>query len=329
MTANRFAFSREGRWSGGGRAFLDNASFAEELHPILRGGPDATPIIARNVPANRWQRQPYLAMPQNAWPWFPHTLGIPERSKLLVLRVMSERFCRRAQSVMRIGNAIPKFPTDSGEVLPNVLDRGYEQALSDSHKLSVKDLPKSYFVSLGSMNTYRNFEVVIDAYRAYRANGGGHGLVIGGPPSNPAIAATIRKATDGLPDVVVRAESLSRAECLTMMRAAEGVVLPSKVEASPMSLLEALSVSSAVAASDIFGHRDPLPIGAALSDSSYFAPDDAGTLAEWMYAPPRSSNANSILSDAEMRTQMRVEWADGVASWVTRVASEMSTSRRE
>ena len=143
MSGPRFHVDASGRWSGGGRAFLENARRAADRHPVLtmESTSGTVPLIPRNVPASAsGRRRPYVLAPQNAWPWTPVAVGLEEVARVARLRVASELFLRRAAAVLRINATIPSPlpPERTSPVLHNVLDPHFEEALAASSTWTVR-----------------------------------------------------------------------------------------------------------------------------------------------------------------------------------------------
>lgn len=324
-SAPTYRVDRSGRWSGGGQVFLRNVEHAEKRHDLLRGDEGSIPLIARNVPPRgAVPKGPFILAPQNAWPWTPTFSGFSELRRVAGLRFASEVFLRRAIGVMRISSSIPAINPNSSPVIHNVLDTGFEEALNESSDAAVPELAVGAFVSLGSVNSYRNLVNLIRGYKQYREAGGSRRLWIAGPPGSSGARREIELAAGTTSGVTIRWQSLSRPECLAVLRAAAAVVLPSKVEASPVAALEAAASTPNVVLSRIIGHTEILCEYGAVPRDCLFDP----------YSPADISNALAIaearadaatgplvgcheaLTDNRLRENARVSWGDRIASWL-------------
>jgi glycosyltransferase involved in cell wall biosynthesis len=320
-----YRFDRAGRWSGGGKAFLNNVDHAEGRHTILRGGASAIPIFARNLPPRaQIPNTPFLLAPQNAWPWAPTFSGIQELGRLAVLRLASELFMRRAAGVMRISSAIPPINSNSSPVIHNVLDTGFEHDLITSRSAEVDSEAVGAVVSVGSLNSYRNILNTIGGYRRYRQAGGRLRLWIAGPPGSRSVQRQLERATRGVTGVTIRLESLSRSDCLAALRSAAAVILPSKVEASPVAALEAAASNPNVIASRITGHVELLSEYGPLPDNCLFDPTSPDQLASALATAEINADAGTgslvasheRLIRQEVREAARVRWGDRIAHWL-------------
>ena len=317
----QFRLDTTGTWSGGGRAFLSNWAYAAGRYPHLNSTDrDAVLVIPRNIPAARTPHRPYVIAPQNAWPWHPVTEGLRERLLVTSLRLGSAVYGRAARAQLRIADAIPAYfaANRTSPVIPNVLDEGFEDALEVSTRTDPLEGSAGAFVSLGSFNSYRNFDRLAKAYCSYRELGGSRGLVIAGPPANRAISARLAGRTvDGL---TVLPQALSRPVCLATLRAAHAVVLPSLVEASPLSALEAVGSNPHVLLSDIVGHHEILQRYGPSNARHFFDPEDSQSIARALLsvdgdtAPPHPGHA--LINSAATRATARDNWADAVVSFL-------------
>lgn len=317
--AASFFFDHAGQWSGGGRAFLSNAEHAARRHPVLAGGPDAIPIIPRNVPA-RGGRRPgrFVLAPQNAWPWAPRARGPRELALVAGLRVASETYLRRADAVLRISEAIPVRGRRTSPVIHNVLDGGFEEALESSRGTDAPEA-EGRLVSIGSGYSYRNVTRLLHGYAQYRAEGGGLDLWVAGPAGTSHTVREVESLAAGIDGVHLRWRPLTRAQAIAALRVSAGVVLPSLVEASPLSALEALAVSPRVVLSDIPGHRGILAGYDEPAGAMFFAPRSTAAVAAALHAVTGGPGASchDVLKRAEVREHARIDWGDRVASWLS------------
>lgn len=330
---NTFTFDPDGNWSGGGNALLNNFRHAMSRHPLLDGGPDGIPIYPRNVPTSRRLPAQYVLGPQNAWPWSPQGAHPHEWPRLAALRAGSEYHLRKAPAVHRTSSAIPRLGNAQkySPVLHNPLDTGFEDALGASRAHAMTDAAMR-FVVIGSVYSYRNLDTVIDAYRLYRDEGGTSGLFLAGPMGNKRLGRALELAVRGLPDVILRWGKMPREEALAAMRTARAVIAPSRVEASPFSVLEAACVNEAVIPANTLGTREILAQYGPTPDSAFFPPTSAEALASAMSesGSQASSAWHHALSDPDRREQGRVDWGDGMATWLGNVTfGQASTDDRE
>lgn len=317
----RFRVDSSGQWSGGGSVFVDNARFAAARHPELFGGAGAVPIVPRNVPVGRRPDGPFLLAPQNAWPWQPRALGARERARVAALRAAGEWYLRRAAGVLRISSAIPAVrPQWTSPVLHNVLDRRFDAMFDGAGR--APDGADGAIVSIGSAYSYRGFETLVAAHSAYRRAGGRLPLFIAGPPANQRYVRRVEALADG--EVTFCWGSLERSECVAAYRRAACVVLPSRVEASPLTLLEALACTPHVVCSRIAGHVEI--VRAPLGPDGLFPAGDAATLAQRLgtVESPAHERAHRQWSDAAFREEQRERWADALAAWLRVTATRIA-----
>lgn len=317
-TTYHFDFS--GRWSGGGKAFLNNATFAQKRFPILAGGTNSIPIIARNTPQNlQTLTSRFILAPQNAWPWNPVTLGRNEKSLVLKLRIASEIAARRSMGVMRISSAIPSHisKTRQSPIIHNVLDTGFEEAIVASQDIHIEKAV-GRFVHIGDNHSYKNLVQFSRAYRLYRNGGGNVGLFLAGRHVNQSASKRVAAELSGLDKVTVVDQSLSRAECLAAMRLAEAVVLPSKVEASPVTSLEASWANPKLAIADIPANREILNLAPGETQCAFFDPNSSSDIAATLARLPSSGPlpSHSLLNEFEYREEKRIEWGFKLSEWL-------------
>jgi glycosyltransferase involved in cell wall biosynthesis len=320
-----FRFVEEGAWSGGGSGFLALARYAAGRYPLLAGGPEAVPVVARNIPTrNVRRRRPFVLAPQNAWPWSPGGATRTEVGRVWGLRAGSELFMRRASAVLRISSAIPVIGSADrySPVIHNVLDPGFEDALVDSHDVDPGPA-RGRIVIIGSCYSYRNLERLV---QAHAMSGDSRQLLIAGPIGTMELAQRLGAAALDSGRVLVRWGSMPRATCLAWLRAADLVVLPSLVEASPLSALEALAVQPRVLLSDIPAHREVVRAHGALSECAYVPADSLEAWAQAL-AVGASDAAESFasLSEFEPREAAREEWSSRLAAWFSRVADSLES----
>lgn len=315
----RFIIDARGSWSGGGRAFLANAHYAARRHPNLLAlgdpnGSQATPVVPRNLPTKMSAlRRPFLLIPQNAWAWHGPTHGPRSYTRRAGLRAGAEVSMKAAQGIIRIGPMVPARAKSHPTFLPNVLDEQFEGALEKSYEVKI-EYPTDYILGLGSLNAYRNMETLIEAHQLYIRRGGHRSLHILG-----AGDATYRKYL-GQPPGVTFHGAVSRADTLAWMRNSALTVLPSLVEASPVTVLEAQVVGSPLAVSRIAGHTYMLDEGLL---HSTFSPLDTHVLSKLL--AEEHSRPVAPISDANHRQQRREWWSDLLAQQLTDLSDNNDT----
>ena len=307
-----------GRWSGGGSVVLANLRFLVHRFPEYFSedprGADLT-LVPRNWPGWRTiATRRYLLLPQNAWPWYRERIPNDQWPRRLALRAASAVAVRRSVGILRIAPSIPTFGRPTSAVIPNVLDEGFEQALAGARAPRID--AEEAVVAVGSAMAYRNYEGLISGYRRYRASGGRLGLVLAG-------AGTSRlRGPEQIPGLEAVDRSLSREEVLGLFLSAHGAVFPSYVEASPLTVLEALEVSARVAASDIPGTRSTVAARAG-TEPSWFDPTDPSGIEETLFeleaAPPSTNQFET--RGAEGRARARDRWAVEMINAIREVIS--------
>jgi glycosyltransferase involved in cell wall biosynthesis len=319
----KFYFDQRGNWSGGGQAFLRNARLAEAMFPNIFAHTDtAVPIVPRNRPAAGRMDGPLVLSPQNAWPYGPAYAQGAELLRWHVLRFETRRWTRRAEAVLRISEAVLSPIDKSSPVIHNVLDDSFEETLARLDTAGTSDVGPTVadgFVSIGSMTRYRNFARLLDAYGMYRAAGGSRPLYLVGSGSKDVQQELVARAKR-IPGASVLVGRFSRLECLQATRAAGGVVLPSAVEASPFSLLEAVALNANVALSNIPGNMGMMTRLGDVDSVISFSPEEAADMANGLLRLDRNVVAvpgHSQLADREFRDAEREKWCRRVAEWLS------------
>ena len=184
-----------------------------------------------------------------------------------------------------------------------------------------------HIVSLGSGHSYRNLRGLLAGYDRYRELGGSRPLFLGGTPGSRQMQSEVESAAARLPDVRLHWGGLPRDQFLAVLRDAAVVVLPSLVEASPLSALEACVLNPRVLMSDIIGHREILTpfsqTSRADEDRHFFSPSDADSLARRLLAVESEEGPgpwHPVLSSADARVEARERWADAVCGWLDSVS---------
>lgn len=299
-----------GRWSGGAQAVQANIRFAAKRLPhLLSTDPGGGPpyLLLRNVaPLSLLQaNNDFVVLPQNLWAWEGPTSGAWEWWWRTRLFLASEVTLRRTRGVVRLSSRIPSRGKELGGILPNVLDEGFDIALANSSFIpSFAD----EIVCFASDVSYTNLAGLINAYAIYLRLGGRRRLhlvvhpIRGGVLENMTTSSACR----------VDFGFWDRAHVVSAMRSCYAVVFPSLVEASPMTLLEALAVDCRIVLSDIPGHRETAR--GALPEECYFAlgsPDAVATAL--LHCESMEPMAADFQATARARTLAREKWADDLA----------------
>lgn len=273
------------------------------------------PLFLRNVVAPAALRRTFLLLPQNAWPWTPwHGRGTVAL-RWAGLRVASWASMGRAAGVIRLSTAIPQpRRTKQVPILPNVLDPGFEAALnSPSRTHGLVDLADGSLMSIGSITPYRNTERLLDGHAAYVREGGRRQLVIVGPTVDDGLRRRIEtRANKAVGHVHLVATPQPRSGILAAIRRCAGVVLPSLVEASPLTLLEAMACGVPVAASHIPGHLETA--GSSGRDVVWFEPLATDEITESLHMLDLQRDITWPHGDRSWREQERKRWANELVS---------------
>ncbi len=310
---SRFHVDDSGRWSGGGRVVLDNLAVAARPGGVLGPHPDAsTPLIPRNVPTSLGSLlHPFVWMPQNALPWGVRAPGEVRLQRQL--RVASSLVAARATAMVRISGAIPPLrrrPTS--EVLHNVLDASFDDLVAD-----LTPTEHGSFLCVGSAHSYRAIPQLIRGYASYRATGGGTGLLVQTSAGTPSEEILIAAAAEQVPGLRLRSGGAGRAEVASLMLGSAGVVLPSLIEASPVTLLEAQALGRSLTCSNIVAHRELLTADAA---ANTFNPrSEADTAAALHRLDERGPVAQHELTQPQVRHLRREEWCQDVRDFLDQV----------
>lgn len=322
--STRYHFDESGRWSGGGRAFLNNAAHAAARHKILSGDQASIPIVSRNFPQPQLIHSGrFVIVPQNAWPWYPVARTGNELARVAALRAASVISMHRALAVGRISSAIPAWNSriTFSPIIHNVLDTEFEKTVA---RLSGKARAEAAgsFVYIGSSHAYKNVDRLALAYRLYREGGGTRGLFLAGPLSSAKSVSRIAAMLERVPGVTISfGDSLSRADALASMRDAHAVILPSIAEASPLTALEAAWANPHVVMSDIPGHREIFGFDHTPPHDAFFNVRDAGSLAQRLWSVENSplTEIHSALSSAAYRERARIAWGNSIAEWISSI----------
>lgn len=247
-----FSLAAIGQMSGGGSSLMRNLEEFSRLYPALLGKQGGIPLVARNwVPLGQLVRSDFVLMPQNAWPWHGHSDFKATVRRRIPLRVLSDLSIARARAVIRIGESVPVSRNAVPGVLPNVLDSGFEEALTELSNPSLTQVSaEGQILCIGSCGAYRGLRDLAKAFDLYRQRGGTLGLMVAGPG-----CVSCQFHPIGSQYIKSLNQTLRRAEVLKLLSTAAVVVFPSSVELSPVTLLEATEISDRVLCSDIPGHH--------------------------------------------------------------------------
>lgn len=303
-------------WSGGGKAVLSNLSLVES-----EARASSVVIVPRNyVPPHLLLGGNYVYMPQNAWPWSHYSHGREELVRRSALRCVSWLADVRCLALVRMSRAIPP-PTRSVPqiVLPNVLDVGFESQLEKAQ--AVQETPfRGKIACIGSIDSYRNLDVLISAHQRYLREGGSKALRIQGVPGSRAYLNLIGRQARRAVGVEFVPRPLPRHRVLAALRDAFSAVFPSLVEASPIGVLEALVLNRRVYLSDIPGHRDTVQDG--LQEEQFFDPHQRESIVRTLTRAedrgPDASLAEGIRT-SEQRKARRIEWSDELSRFLTNI----------
>ena len=300
-----------GDWSGGGRAVLDNLAYAgldsDPGGQHSRVG-ELRPIIPRNVPTSASALlHPFVWMPQNALPWGRRSPG--EAALRLALRFGSEVSAVRATAMVRISGAIPPLRhARTSPVLHNVLDRAFDVVIQQ-----LSPMQHGSFYCVGSAHSYRAIPSLVAGYARYRDMGGMTGLLIQLSPGTANEEQKVLSAASHIHGLKVRLGGATRVNVAEHMAGSAGVIFPSTIEASPLTLLEALALGKAVACNDIVGHREML----GEHPAEIFATEDPASVARSLRGLDAKNGLQAhLLQSADAREAERVLWANKLVAFL-------------
>lgn len=302
----------EGNWSGGGRAVRANLLEVALRHPDTwtLDAEDAVPLVVRNVVPLRILSGTFLYMPQNAWPWYRGGVLEQPRARWLALRGASDVALRRAQGVVRLSSAIPQPRLAPSITVPNVLDAEFEVASKSLQRSADRRSP---FFCSGTLASYGNIPLLVGAHARYLASGGTRPLrIMGALDGCRAEMLRWLKAPEARSSVTILTRSLNRRDLLEEMTRSHAIILPARVEASPIRLLESLVLGGRVIASRIRGHLDT----AGGAPVAFFDPGSVDELAKCLkeadQLPARDPPAEIAGPDA--RASERLRWGEMITS---------------
>ncbi len=196
-------------------------------------------------------------------------------------------------------------------MLHNVLDEGFESDLPDAVE------PSDHFLAVGSAHGYRRLPALVRGFESYRRQGGCAELLVVSSPGTPSVDSELDALAATVPGVRHRSGGTSRAEVLALMSGSCGVILPSAVEASPITLLEALALGRPVACSRIPAHDEML----AGAEAARFSPDEPGSVASALHdLDERRGIQPSPLQDPVFRRAQRDEWTNRLTEFLDGIA---------
>ena len=315
-----FTLIEDGTWSGGGSSLLRNVSYAVERHSEFFGD-GGMPIIFRNVVSLAMLKHPFVYIPQNAWAWHGPA-RYSEISRRSMLRAGSELAMKRCAGYIRIGPMIPRGPRATQRMLSNVLDSAFDDALAE---LDPNAESSNQILAPGSLTSYRNLGALLDAFALYRADGGTCELAIVGPTGDQRVLAGIEEHAARVGHVTIETPGIGRSELIRRMAQAPAVVFPSTVEASPVTVREALALGHAPICWDSPGYRHILEANAAESSQLVASPRQ---LADSIHLSQESTNAPQALEAPERRAAERDRWADEFVECLVAATERPRSSRR-
>lgn len=171
-----------------------------------------------------------------------------------VLRWSLRRALRRAEAVTAcsehaVGDLVERFglPPGVGVVVPNGVDP--DEPAGDRPAY----LPEEYLLAVGRMVEVKGFDLLVEAFA--RARLGDLPLVIGGDgPELDALAALARRL--GVADRVILPGAMARPEVVAAIAGARAMVVPSRVEAFGIVVLEGWRAGVPVVATNRGGPAD-------------------------------------------------------------------------
>lgn len=309
-----------GKSSGGGAEVYRNFCWAQACQPSLfcekgQGGLDL--ILRNNTPLGNLIKRDFIALPQNAWAWIGRMPKDPSwLARRAGFRVTGDLSIARAKAVIRLSESVPSGDSPS-LVLPNVLSDEFEELAREVRKTTPPSRG-AYLYSFGNFIDYRNYDGLI---KSFLASGDKRTLVIHGGVLSTSYLAVCESAAIGSAGRVeldpVRKERL---EILRHIYWSDGVIFPSTAEASPISLLETVSLGKAVLCNDIPGHTQSLLGGSAIASAIDI--NDAGKVAAAIAQIPPSNGLSAYDPVSTLAINNRVEARE---LWLNRLCDFVST----
>lgn len=169
----------------------------------------------------------------------------------------------------------------------------------------VSPLPTRYIAGVGRLVDNKGFDVLIDAFaRARRDLADGTQLVLGGAgPAGEALAA--RAHQRGIADHVHFTGPLSRGQVRTLLDGALLHVVPSRVEAFGIVILEGWRSRVPVLSTNVGGPADIIDDGV---DGLLFDPTDADRLATLIVRVAADTDLRSAVVDGGAQSVTRYSW---------------------
>lgn len=276
----------------------------------LRGRSVVVPVIPRNTaPLALLLRGNYILVPQNAWPYARPTGTWRELLRWSLLRVMTELAVYRAKGVLRISSAIPERVSRSrhSSVVHNVLDADFERVLQDS-RAKPAGCMADYILCVGQLTSYKNLERLLAGYGVYSRGGGALRLMIRGERWDERYAVRIERLAAEMPRVTLEGRPATREEVVGLLRCSAGVIFAALVEASPITLLEALALECPIAVSAITGHLEILDAAGAGDELVTFSPSSVESISRAFWALEQAQRPRSCITSVQGRSAARQRW---------------------
>ena len=186
-------------------------------------------------------------------------------------------------------------------------------------------------MSIGSVYAYRNVPGLVRAYIHYRESGGRTPLVVAGPAGSAAAARAAARVADGVEGVTLVWDAVPRPTVLAAFREAAAVVLPSRVEASPFTTLEALAMTPRVALGDIVGNHGILTRYAPTDgcQAVFFDPTDPAAMSVAISTAESGGGGEAWhagLREQSVRAEARRAWGDELAQWLESLDLDVRTT---
>lgn len=165
-------------------------------------------------------------------------------------------------------------------------------------------LPTRYIAGVGRLVQNKGFDVLIEAYSRARDRLGGAQLVIAGDgPERESLAVLAREL--GVGESVVFTGALPRAQVRRLLDGALAQVVPSRVEAFGIVILEGWRSGIPVIATNRGGPADFMSDGV---DGLLFDPEDAGELAALLERVAGDADLRARLGSAGRRSVTGYTW---------------------
>ena len=301
-----FNFHLSGKWSGGGRVLRCNVDKLIEKNSSLASD-TGIPVFFKNVvPIRHLFKGDFVYVPQNAWAWEGPAYYYSERIRRFIIRVFSLIAIKRCLFLVRIGPSIPRSVRGEDFILENVLDIEFDRILTTLPEMTPPSwLPTSDYIFVpGSFWTYRNLEIVIDSFKAYKLKTQTEiSLVLAGPEGCDSYVKDICSHARLDKDIYIVSKRCSREDMIYSMKNSFMVIFPSLVEASPITLLEAMACECRCIAWSTKSHEHIINY----SKTENIAMVQSGAeIVNYMEKPPSKSSGSIV--HATGREELRVTW---------------------